>query len=279
MSLDDEAGYLGPDLQTEAPQTRWSCLSQEPGLQTYGRDELAAVTYVVPIGSVLSPTVMPEGLAIALCQINDVVCSAPLTPAINEALEVPPGVLALDIPYGFEGYLMLTAPGYVPTMYYFQGPIIGFDGAAYVVGEPILLYDAPTLGDQLYLLLSGVEAGLSVDAGFLTVRAIDCLGQVSNGVRVELVGASAPGWVELNGLMVLNYDGSLTTDASGIAGFVNQAAPGTMIVEGVAPADCGSNDSPDGACSPEQRYGRMAVRVRPGAMTITELRPDYGYGR
>lgn len=276
MSLDDEAGDLGPDLQREALLARWSCLSQEPGPQAYAGDEWATITYVVPIGSVLSPDVLPAGLAIALCQLNDVVCSAPLALSVNGAFQVPPGVLALDIPYGFQGYLRLSAPGYVPTAYYFQGPMIGFDGVAHVIGEPILLYDAQTLGDQLRLL---VRDPLSPDGGILTVRAIDCLGRVSDGVRVELVGASAESWVELNGLMVLNYDGSLTTDVSGIAGFVNVPAPTTTIVEGVAPGDCGANDTTDGECSAEQRYGRMAVRVQPGMVTIAELRPDYRYGR
>jgi hypothetical protein len=277
MTLDDESDALGlnggdPPLQ----ETPWGCLSQEKEPLPYAADPSLPITYVLHIGSVLAPNVMPPELDIRLCALNDVFCSAPQTPSITMPVSGRPDVLGLELPYGFEGHLLLIAPGYVPTAYYFLGPMIGgADGSSFVVGESILLYDAPTLDEQLNLLLGDQ---LVREGGLLTVRAIDCLGQLSDGVRVELLGTDAQAWVELNGLMVRNDDGSLTTDTSGIAGFVNLPASAT-IVEGVAPDDCDASDTSDGACLAAQRYGRMAVRVQPGVMTIAELRPDYRFGR
>jgi hypothetical protein len=182
----------------------------------------------------------------------------------------------IDLPYGFDGYLLLTAPDHVPTEYYFQGPLIGtYYGETTIAGEPIVLYDSASLADQLYFL--GVTP--QPDSGFLMVRTRHCYQGLSSGVRLELLGTDASGWVMLNGLMVANLDGSLGTDADGIAGFSNIPAPTTAILEGVTHDDCDPNDPEDVTCLAELRFGRTAVRIRPGSMTITELRPDYGYGR
>lgn len=269
LSLDEEMGGIQPGDETDDAVTRWSCLANEPGYLPFDRaaeGPEATITYVVRVGGT-RPDVFVTLLDLKVCTLADVYCSTPL----NVPIEGPGGVarfgeIKITLPYGFEGYLQLFADYYQPTHYYFQGPVVGSpDGETTIYGEPIVLSDAPALGET--------------DVGSLLVRTIDCFGSLSDGVRLELLGASASGWVTLNGLMVQNTDGSLTTDASGIAGFSSIPAPATVIVEGVTRVDCDPRMPEEVTCPEERRYGRMATRVQPGVVTIAELRPDYTYGR
>lgn len=56
-------------------------------------------------------------------------------------------------------------------------------------------------------------------------------------------------------------------------------APQAAIVEGVARVDCEEPMANGAECLDELRYGRMAVLVKPGVLTIANLRPDYSRGR
>jgi hypothetical protein len=244
----------------------WSCLGQDERapVSTPGVDR---VTYVASVLDFGNPALSPPGIDLGICQLADVYCAAPLPVSMTvlasmsmSAFFPRPSAWAIELPLLFEGYINLTAPGYVPAQYFFGGPMVaGAGGEQAVTGEPITMFTengVPSLFDAV-----GVVRDPAF--GLLLLRTVDCRGQRAPGVQLRLRGAGVP-WVLVNGLPILS-DPPLATDASGTAGFLN-VPPGNLLIEGYVPAG-------------DATYGRTAVRVRPGQITMAEIRPDYGYGR
>jgi hypothetical protein len=236
----------------------WSCLGEARPYPT-PNPQPAVVVYDTTFGSFVNPAEPPGDLALRVCLLSDAYCSSPLqevTSPVRGAILMP-----LELPFGFHGYLRLDAPAYASAEYYLGGPMLGDSlGEPMVRGEPIAMLD---FNDISSLFAAG---GLTADPllGMVVLRAVDCEGRRAPGVQLS-VGAGDVPWVLVNGLPVFSEAPRLSTDASGIAGFVN-LPPGNLLIEGHITAT--------GAT-----YGTTALRVKAGTITMAEVRPDYVYGR
>jgi len=166
------------------------------------------------------------------------------------------GFIKFDVP----GSLSTNPYGYLPTDYYFGGPLRGD-----VVGAGIFVVS----DRELALLSTDLGEAYAPDLGLLAVRAVDCNGHPAAGVRIEfedLHGKPGASWAVHDALAVRGVDAVLTppTDESGVAGFTN-VPPGTTQYRALLP---------DG-----RSYGESAVRFRPDALTMAEARPNYVNGR
>jgi hypothetical protein len=220
------------------------------------------VLYVVPIADFLSSQ-PPPGLTIGLCRLQDIECTAPTPVQPMPVPMTPPVVVGIPIPYGFEGYLKLNATDYVPTDYYFSGPMIGSpppQRTAIVRGEAIPMLTQATR-ENLY---GDVMQTRTPGTGILAIRAINCLGARAADVALETL---TPGLVDFGWSLVANLpsggDPPVTT-TRGVAGFGN-VRPGSVQVQGLMG---------------DTAFGRNALRVKGDQLTVGEVRNDIDtYGR
>ena len=252
---------LGPD---------WACLQTplKPIVQDPKR-----VTYVVAIvdfdSQPYSPTPV-SGLKMQICGSPscDPPASEPDVVVHNPVEGQPPFVYAIEFPFRFSnGSLRLTAPGYAPMDYIFNGPMIGPPEGGYVVqGLTIPLLKAATR-DTIYHDL-GLTGDVDKTRGVLALRTLNCLRDPKANPRaagvqlVSIPNAPKPPSVAWT-LSTSNRatPNRLETDGRGVAGFVN-ALPLVYDVEGL---------SPSGA-----RYGRTSIAVRPEVITLAEIRDGIG---
>jgi hypothetical protein len=180
----------------------------------------------------------------------------------------PPFVYAIELPFRFSnGSLRLTAPAYAPMDYIFNGPMIGPPEGGYVVqGLTIPLLKATTR-DTIYHDL-GIAGDVDKTRGVLALRTLNCLRDPKANPRapgVKLVSIpNAPkepavAWtLSTSNRATANR---LETDARGVAGYVN-ALPLVYDLEGLSPVG--------------PPYGRTSIAVRPGGITLAEIRDGIG---
>lgn len=161
------------------------------------------------------------GVKLQGCGKLDPTCSKPIGVA---ATTDTGGLFTLTLPRGFDGFVRATAPTpLMPAMIY--GPPLYEDvDAPKVAGEPL---HAVAEGD-IAALLSIVDATVDTTTGHLFVQSQDCEGKQAAGVTlaISLKGPNTKGYYYAGGLP--NTD-ALTTDASGLGGFVN-VPPGNVTV-------------------------------------------------
>jgi hypothetical protein len=264
MNLDDDGAAETPDDELNGMrQPRWDCsgASQLP-------DSQAELYLAAAVGSALGDYVPVPGLRARLCQISDSECILPLPESEPTADSQGFYWVTARVLAGFEGFLQLVAPDHVPADYYFGGPILR---EVRHDEDPLLLQPVPTWQPSLR------DLGVADDpaTGAVIVSTLDCNNSKSDGVRVTLQG-SGVAWVSRNGLKMRNDDGEIATDVTGTAGFVN-VAPGVVHIEGRAQVSCAQGS--DCSDAPWEVVGSVFARVRPGRITLIELRRDYSYGR
>jgi len=264
------AGAGGEPSQPVELGPEWACLMapQKPVTQ-----DPARVTYVVAIvdfdSQPYSPTPV-SGLKIEVCGSPS--CDPPASEpdvVIHNPLDgQPPFVYAIEFPFRFSnGSLRLTAPGYAPMDYIFNGPMIGPPEGGYVVqGLTIPLLKATTR-DTIYHDL-GLAGDVDKTRGVLALRTLNCLRDPKANARapgVKLVSVPNPpkapsvAWT----LSTSNRatPNRLETDSRGVAGFVN-VLPLVYDLEGLSPVGIS--------------YGRTSIAVRPDVITLAEIRDGIG---
>lgn len=231
------------------------------------------MTYVVGIvdfdSQPYSPTPV-KGLQIEVCGSPscDPPASEPEVIITNPVEGQPPFVYAIEVPFRFSnGSLRLTAPNYAPMDYIFNGPMIGPPEGGYVVqGLTIPLLKATTR-ETIYHDL-GLPGEVDTSRGVLALRTLNCLRQEGSNPRapgVKLISVPqapdepAVAWtLSTSNRATANR---LETDARGVAGFVN-ALPLVYDLEGLSPVGL--------------TYGRTSIAVRPGVITLAEIRDGIG---
>jgi hypothetical protein len=264
----------GGSAGAAAPDPNWACIGEPPPV--HDLPAIPGVAYVVPIVDFANPAIVPD-VKIDVCVITDFNCMSPITsrlpPIIQADPEARPYLWQITLPsqpMPFEGYLRLTATGYLTTDYHFGGPMIGNAEnpampniiVGQVIGMPRIAFI-----DDFFRQLSPESRNMA--AGLLALRVLNCKNERSAGVELDLTNDTALGWSIQNNVPVndkLNPTASFPTDAQGIAGFANIVAPTNAIVEAVIPGS-------------DQRYGYHAWPVRANQLTLAELRTDYSYGR
>lgn len=269
--FDSEPGSAGAGGSDDAPlPPEWACL--ELPLEVVAQ-EPARVTYVVAVvdfdSQPYSPTLV-KGLDIQVCGSPscDPPASEPDVVIHNPVEGQPPYVYAIELPFGFSnGSLRLTAPDYAPMDYVFNGPMIGAPGGGYrVQGLTIPLLKASTR-DTIYHDL-GLPGDVDLSRGVLAMRMLNCLRDPkanprAPGVRLESVPTAPRAPAVAWSLSTSNRatPARLETDSRGVAGFVN-VLPLVYDVQGITPGG--------------RVYGRTSIAVRPGVITLAEIRDGIG---
>ena len=191
---------------------RWACLDQlAPG----DADRLVpSIELTLPVLDIVSGRA-PEGLSARACAKIDVNCGMPV--AAPTGVEVD-GAVHLDVPQGFDGYVELTSPETVPTMFFLNRELRRDSTEALnIIGR-----------DALGALAARGNVALEPQLGHLLIRTFDCGGAPASGVQVSNnVGGVAFAFID--GLPIAGVD---TTSAQGLAGFVNVPL-GYAVLQGV----------------------------------------------
>jgi hypothetical protein len=205
-------GSLGVDDAGAPGDPRWACLDEAP---VGGADRLVpSVELELPVRDIVSGQA-PEGLSARACAKIDVNCMEPL--AAPTGVEVD-GAVHLQVPQGFDGYVELTSPLTVPTMYFLNRELRrDASEALNIIGR-----------DTLAALAERGNVALEPALGHLLIRTFDCTGAPASGVQVSNTVGGIP-FAFIDGLPIAGAD---TTSAQGLGGFVNVPL-GYAVLQGV----------------------------------------------
>lgn len=315
-NLDLDESELETEVASTAPG-RWDCYSQPEPERPSPQEPPARVSHVLDVVGFGNPSASPDELYVRACQIADSQCNAPVLIEDARRLGLDSSAWQIDLPFGFDGYLEIQAPDYVPMVYYFGGPLIGRPPNGTNTTEEAWL----TSGGEIAMLrffeyqelLATWNVQPDAGRGLLMLHALDCNYDRTAGVGVALNVENDTGsdtasdtgsdttsgvvpWISVGGVPV-THENPVITDADGFGGFAN-VPPVTIVAESVVsctPLDDGTTPPPhfrmssSGAgtgiaasqpCSSgatETVHSRSAFRVRPGFVTMTELRSHHSY--
>jgi hypothetical protein len=195
------------------PETRWGCLdAPEPPTASplMPRVDLALTV----IDTVTDAP--PAGLSARACSRLDVDCDTPLTPDVSPTIE--DGAMHLSVPQGFAGFVEISSPTTVPTMYF--------------INQDLLRDTAESFAVISTLALAGLAArdNVMIDParGFVLIRTFDCQGAPASGVELSSDKEGQP-FAFVDGFPVVGRD---ETSGDGIGGFVNVPS-GIVVLQGI----------------------------------------------
>lgn len=239
----------------------WACLSSPIAI---ANRQPGPVTYVVPVydftDHLQAPQTVP-GLAIMACASLDCAASDP-----GVSVSTDTYIATLTFPFGFDGWLKISAPGYVEVHYRLGGPMIGTpEGGLTVYGLPVRLLKPSTLQFEYSSLGVATPNG---GVGLLMARTLSCardhmagvaLGTLTAGVQIESTDQTAAIAYAIAGNGV--FSPNLVSGDRGEVGLANVSL-GSLDVRGVAPNDA--------------TYAAQETVVEADAITLIELRPGLG---
>jgi hypothetical protein len=247
----------GPEQADAAPKPealpqRWACLRDAP--KDFIPDPDRKLRLRMDVVDVVTLRV-PDGLSADACMTSDVECESPLAHEIKPGSD---GFLEFELPYGFQGFIQLNAPDYVPALSYDSRPYtesVTTSGPAVITPNVL---KAISTGDGM---ASDPERGLV----FLEIR--DCNDAAGDGVRIENVGDEQPFYFEgalpahdLTQTAISNQLGA-GREPRAVGGFSN-LQPGYITFHAVLP------DSGD-------TVSRITVQIRAGHITYVRMRAGY----
>ena len=161
----------------------------------------------------------PKGLTVSACELADLDCVAPLAHTADLSST---GDIALELPWGFSGYLELRGDELTTVLYYLDHPLYGPTEAHDVFVTTRAAFDQTAA-------LSGALA--STDGGLIVVQMYDCAEHPAAGIHFEVdVPAAVPFFLVYGTASMQTrtsvYDGTLGT---AIGGFAN-VTPGAALV-------------------------------------------------
>jgi hypothetical protein len=205
---------------------------------------LATVKYSFAIQLPVSGQAGPaESFRVQACQQLDVDCQHP----VAGPFEVPAGSMNdFSLPQGFSGFFQIGSDGTLPALYFLPRPIV-----ADTIGWN------PTVISQDVLAQLAAAAGVSLDAtsGVVIASVRDCAGAPVEGAMVSASHDQPIRFYIVNNLPVLS---AIETSAQGAVGFVNVPAT-TIAVNGVSRSG--------------RAFAPVSVRVKPGSLSLVEIRP------
>jgi hypothetical protein len=218
---------------------KWACLdgSERPSAVLLR----PTVTFSLALNDPSTRSV-PPGASVRACNRFDLECATPVLGPLELSAD---NLFHLSLPQGFDGFLEITSPAIIPSLYVFSRPLqTDLDDEFIVV----------SLATARGLAASG-SVQLDPTLGLVAVRTRDCLGELTAGVRFSNdKGGTAFAFVD--GLPVVGYDES---NAEGLGGFVNVPL-GTVVLQG--------QEAMSGRVS-----GTATVLMRAGWIAIVELDP------
>jgi len=230
------AACRAKDTDGEFPTDQWYCVGDEPEMADR---ETGRVQYTLPVAD--SDGAAVPDLTVNVC--GDPGCPEELPKCVNDAgqcFEVSGDRdLVFSFPFGFDGVLRFTAPGFVETNYVLGGPMIGTpDGQLEVDGQRLTMASSQSI--------------VNTQRGSLVLKALGCDGQPASGVRVQPVSGS---------VLSEGPAAGLVTDDQGVVTSDNMQ-PDAATLAAIAP---------DGS-----EYARVTALIRANAVTVAELRIGIG---
>jgi hypothetical protein len=224
------------------PNPAWSCV----GRVKWPAPKSGKFTARLPLTDLV--TEQPaKGITARVCRKLDVDCTQPVS---SGAVSDESGTLAVELEAGFDGYIELRGPGYMPGLYFFYPPI---DADREVQFLPLL---SPAVFGQ-FVMLAGHE--VEPDRGHLLLGAYDCRNQPAEGVRFSSQESDDKTFAFYLIKRIPNVSAKVT-DSAGRGGLVNLRAGPVSLIGSVDPGD--------------RRWSKLSVIVRPGALTYTTIVPS-----
>jgi hypothetical protein len=172
-TLDTDCRKLGPEYVDGRcvaaqcrPNPRWRCERPAPAATT----ETKKLTILVRHSLSLAPLV---GIRAQVCQKLDLQCMTPLDTVTTQA----DGILTLNVPANFSGYLKVDDAQYFPALYFLPAALPA-DG----VLQPFPLLSAGLIIDALAFTLG---TGIDARRGHMMLISEDCMGMALPGVTFK----------------------------------------------------------------------------------------------
>jgi hypothetical protein len=185
----------------------------------------------------------PEGLVGRACARLDVMCDRPLTDPV--APGVDDGSIHLSVPWQFDGFIELTSPTTVPTMFFVNQPLMRPTIEAFDIVSRLALGG---------LALQG-NVALDPTLGHVLIRTFDCQGEPAAGVELSN-SLDGQAFAFVDGLPQV---GANVTTTDGIGGFVNVPTL-IAVLQGIMAESA-------------REVGRTTVTVRAGWFSYGDVEP------
>ena len=218
-----------------------SCLNDPPA-SSPNVPATEMVSYSLPVRSLFGAPL--ENLVARVCLPADPMCSTPIS--IVKGL-TPNGLLVIQVPAGFNGFLEVLADGHVPVVFYMRRPVVR-DTVDELPLSPI-----PTAGVPQIAALFNAE--VLPELGLIAALVVDCRWNSVAGATISnnLGGRT---FYFANGLP---SGAALATDSDGIGGFINVP---------IRPMELSGQLAADGRV-----IGTRTIVPRPGWLMAVLLRP------
>jgi hypothetical protein len=225
----------------------WSCIGPLGASSEVIRNTANAARLVQSLQLLsLAAGTVPREVVVRACAQRDVNCTNPLTPDIPIDAE---GWVDLPLYDGFDGFLEITGPEIVSTLFFYQEPL-----------STTSRLDVTPLGVVEKALLPMLTAAIGTPQdpalGLVYLRAFDCKNDEALDVRYTIDKLGVPFYFVAG----LPSAAPTETDSSGLGGFLN-------IPEGIAVVDASLKSGNRDIALP------TTILVRPNWMTGLRLIP------
>lgn len=192
----------------------WSCLARDAAELVEGDGTGRAIRSIQVLPFAEGDDI--SAATVRACTIRDPDC---LSPVADEIQIDSDGWADVPLEVGFDGYLEISAEGFVPTMLYYSSPLTP---TTRVDAQPTRLVDTETAAsfDSLFLMRDAFPT-----TAVINLRTRDCLGDTAPGIEYSLQ-PTAVGWYYVNGIPIGT---AVETTESGVGGFSNVQA-GTKVI-------------------------------------------------
>jgi hypothetical protein len=177
-----------------------------------------------------------QNVAIMGCQNSDPSCvtDAGVSPAVHAPTSQKG--YGIDLPYGFNGAIRITSPGYIPTEYFFGGPLVGSqDGTLDTDGTPLIqgLYITALLLSDAPAFYAAGHLSPIPGTGVFAPRLLDCNGDRAAQAMLSVTEPTGDPFTLIQNVPIY-HDPPLPTDPRGVTGYANMTT-GAYAVAGITP--------------------------------------------
>jgi hypothetical protein len=231
---------------------RWACI-REPK-KDFILDPDKTVKLRMDVVDIISMRV-PAGLVAQACTPGDVECERPVAADVKPGSD---GFMEFALPYGFQGFITVQAPDYVPGLSY--------DNKPYTENTTT---SGPAIITPAVLSAISANSGMAADPtlGLAFVEIRDCLDAPGDGVRLEKIGEATPFY----------FDGALPSRDLQATAVSNQLGAGREPRAIAGFSGLASGYSTLKATLPDtgEVVSSLTVQVRTGHITYVRMRAEY----
>jgi hypothetical protein len=248
-----ETADAGSNTYDLPPLTsRWACIREPKKDFILNPDK--TVKLRMDVVDVLSMKV-PSGLVATACTPGDVECSRPVASNIKPGTD---GFLEFELPYGFQGFITVEAPDYVPGLSYDNRPYtesVTTSGPAIITPAVLSAISAN----------SGMSSDPNLGLAFIEIR--DCADAAAEGVRLDPIGEVSPFY----------FDGALPSRDLQATAVSNQLGAGRepRAIGGFSGLSSGYTTFRATLPETGDVVSTLTVQVRTGHITYVRMRAGY----